>query len=81
MLDIGLVGMTWAEGARKPLLGVVGADLIDDTVEMLPVLLRVLFMGSAGSAVLGGPLEGRDGLGIVVAMVSSCRESEAIGVW
>lgn len=39
-------------------------------VGMPPVLLRVLGTGRAGRAMDGGPLEGRDGRGSVVAIVS-----------
>jgi predicted S18 family serine protease len=36
---------------------------------MPPVLLRVFFEGRAGSAVVGGPKEGLEGLGIEAAMM------------
>lgn len=32
-------------------------------VDAAPVLFRVLLTGNAGSADVGGPIEGRDGLG------------------
>ena len=58
------------EGVRRPDLGVPGADLVDDEcVGRFPLLLRVLFTGRAGRAMLGGPTEGRDGRGNVVAIV------------
>ena len=57
------------DGARRPLLGVFGADLAPGVaVATLPVLLRVLPIGRAGRAVVGGPLEGRDALGSGAAM-------------
>lgn len=55
------------EGARRPLLGVLGA-VLPTGVETLPVLLRVFPTGSAGRAALGGPLDGRDALGSAVAI-------------
>lgn len=51
-----------ADGARRPLRGALG-DLL--AAWRFPVLLRVLGTGNAGSAEVGGPTEGRDGLGIV----------------
>jgi hypothetical protein len=57
------------EGARKPLRGVDGADLVEIADGMLPVLFRVFEMGKAGSAMLGGPLDGREGRGRVVVIV------------
>jgi hypothetical protein len=77
----GLRGGRFADGARKPLLGVVGADLVEIADGMLPVLLRVLVTGKAGSAMLGGPLDGREGRGSVVAIVevTANKESSAAG--
>lgn len=81
------------DGARRPDLGVPGTDLIDDVcVGKFPLLLRVLFTGNAGRAMLGGPTEGRDGRGNVVVIVDrvgsvekettrSCRCSQARGRW
>jgi hypothetical protein len=63
----GLLGITLADGARRPLLGVLGADLEDDG--MLPVLFRDFEIGKAGRAMFGGPCDGRDGRGSVVDMV------------
>lgn len=57
----GVVGVALcdAEGARKPLFGMLGVrlpeDLISEMVGMFPVLLRVFDMGNAGKAVVGGP--------------------------
>lgn len=64
-------GAKLVDGALSPLLGfgVLGIDLLAG-VGMLPVLLRVLAIGSAGRAIVGGPLEGRDGLGSVAAIVA-----------
>lgn len=62
-------GRTVVEGARSPVLGVVGIDLLIGT-DRPPVLFRVLPMGSAGSATVGGPIEGRDGLGSEADMIA-----------
>lgn len=59
-----------AEGARRP-LGVLGADLVDPGVGMVPVLFRDLLTGSDGRAILGGPFDGLDGRGRVVVMLVS----------
>jgi hypothetical protein len=53
------------EGARRPLLGVFGVDLLEGAPK-LPVLFLVLGTGRAGSAIVGGALEGRGGLGSAV---------------
>lgn len=59
------------DGVRRPDRGVPGADLIEAVGEgIFPVLLRVLLTGRAGSAILGGPTEGRDGRGNVVVIVT-----------
>lgn len=59
----GTGGGRFVDGARSPLLGVLG-DLL--AACRLPVLLRVLGTGSAGNAEFGGPTDGRGGLGNVV---------------
>jgi hypothetical protein len=64
----GLKGGRLVEGARRPDLGVEGADF---AAGILPVLLRVFETGNAGRAMLGGPFDGRDGRGSVVAMVQA----------
>lgn len=56
------------EGALRPRWGVFGADLEELRAGIAPVLLRVLLTGKAGRAIFGGPFDGRDGLGSVVAM-------------
>ncbi len=66
-------GRKVVDGARSPLLGVFGFDLAATGVVTLPVLLRVLPTGRAGSAELGGPREGLDVLGSVVAMADEDR--------
>lgn len=58
------------DGARSPLFGVLDADFEGVAVARLLVLFRVLATGSAGSAIFGGPLEGRDGRGSVVVMMT-----------
>jgi hypothetical protein len=68
MGDVG--GCMFVDGARRPLLGVAGVDLKE--AESPPVLFLVLFMGSAGSAIVGGPLEGRAGLGSAVDILMFC---------
>ena len=76
-MGAGLVGgRKVLEGARRPLLGVPGADLVEG-VEMAPVLLRVLPTGRAGRAVVGGPLEGREALGsVAISMLHSYATME-----
>ena len=69
-------GTRTADGARSPLLGVLGADFVELTEGIFPVLFRVLATGKAGSAMFGGPLEGRDGRGRVVAIVVCCGADE-----
>lgn len=59
------------DGARRPLLGVEGADFDGADDGILPVLLRVLVTGKAGNAMLGGPFVGRAGRGKAVAIVST----------
>lgn len=63
-------GRKVAEGARSPLLGVFGVDLGAGGASP-PVLFRVLPTGSAGSATVGGPLDGRAGLGNAVDILES----------
>jgi hypothetical protein len=58
-----------ADGARIPVLGVLGVDLLA-TVGSPPVLFRVLPTGSAGRAAVGGPLEGREGRGSEADMMT-----------
>lgn len=60
------------EGARRPVLGVLLPEC--ESVAMPPVLCRVLLMGNAGSAAVGGPFEGRDALGSVAAMLMGAGE-------
>lgn len=62
------------EGVRSPDLGVPGTDLAATACEeRFPVLFRVLLIGNAGRAMLGGPTEGRDGRGNVVVIVPLSR--------
>lgn len=61
-------GRCVVDGARRPDLGVACANL-DAGVGKPPVLLRVLPTGRAGRAMVGGPFDGRDGLGRVADMV------------
>jgi len=58
-------GRRLADGARRPVLGVAGVGLLYGAAR-LPVLFLVLLTGSAGSAIVGGPFEGRAGLGRAV---------------
>lgn len=67
-------GRCVVDGARSPLLGVLGVvnDFPGDPIP--PVLFRVFGIGKAGSADVGGPIEGRDGLGMIpVAIVGHVR--------
>lgn len=68
MGDVG--GWRLEDGARRPLLGVAGVDLKE--ADRPPVLFLVLLTGSAGSAIDGGPLEGRAGLGSAVDISTFC---------
>ena len=65
-------GRRVADGARSPLLGVAGVDLLKDA-DSPPVLFLVLATGSDGSAIVGGPIEGRAGLGSAVDMLTRLR--------
>ena len=65
-------GRRLADGARSPLLGVAGVDLLKDA-DSPPVLFLVLGTGSAGSAIVGGPIEGRAGLGSAVDILTTLR--------
>ena len=70
LVGAGLGGGCMAtEGARKPLFGVPGI-ILAGLDGMFPVLFRVLVTGNAGSAIFGGPSEGRDGRGSVVVMTA-----------
>lgn len=73
--DVG--GRKVVDGARRPLLelGVDGLDL-EAGVGMPPVLFLVLGIGRAGSAIDGGPFDGRDGRGSVVAIPFNDWESK-----
>lgn len=64
--DIVAEGSEDVEGARNALRGRLGIEpgVISEGVGMLPVLLRVFFVGKAGNAVVGGPKDGLDGRGI-----------------
>lgn len=64
--DIVAEGSEDVEGARNALRGRLGIKpgVISEGVGMLPVLLRVFFVGKAGNAVVGGPKDGLDGRGI-----------------
>lgn len=42
-----------------------------ETEARFPVLFRVLGIGKAGNAAVGGPYEGLDGLGIAAAMTTA----------
>lgn len=57
------------DGARRPLLGVDGADFAGVASDIFPVLFRVLFTGKAGNAMFGGPFDGRAGRGNAVAIM------------
>lgn len=67
----GLVGFeSWDdEGARRPLFGKFGVVAKSETVGIFPVLFRVLVVGSAGNAAVGGPYEGLEGLGKEAAIL------------
>jgi hypothetical protein len=77
-VGLGVVGFGSCDddGTRKPLFGRLGVDSTSDTVDTLPRLFRVLVVGSAGSADVGGPYEGLDGLGREAAMVTRMLDGE-----
>jgi hypothetical protein len=70
-------GRNVVEGARIALFGVFGPDL--PGVGIPPVLFLVFVTGSAGSAMVGGPTEGREGRGKVVAILCLYQEPLEIG--
>lgn len=57
-------GRCAVDGARRPVFGVLG-DLLG-----VPRLFLVLATGNAGRAVVGGPVDGRDGFGKPVDILS-----------
>lgn len=63
-------GKNVVEGARSPLFGVLGVDL-EAGIASPPVLFLVFPTGNAGSATVGGPLDGRAGLGNAVDIFES----------
>lgn len=69
---LGAAGSEDVEGARSALRGKsgIGPERSSGVVWMPPVLLRVFFAGKAGRAVVGGPNDGLEGLGIEAAMTS-----------
>lgn len=72
------------EGARSPvLLGVLVSDLVGVDIDggWSPEALRVLAIGSAGRAMVGGPLEGREGLGNVVVILRTWKGYQAVAFW
>jgi hypothetical protein len=70
-------GVCVLEGVRRPLLGkgVCNPILESAAVGIAPVLLRVFVVGIAGSEVVGGPYDGRDGRGIAAAMLVTALRS------
>lgn len=70
-------GRPAVEGARNEDFGSCEEGpselLSSDRVGMLPVLLRLLIVGSAGKALVGGPNDGLEGLGIEAAMAIKGR--------
>lgn len=71
VVGTGVGGVKILEGARRPLLGVDGADFTGACDGIFSVLFRVLCTGKAGNAILGGPFEDRDGRGKAVAISST----------
>ena len=68
------------DGARSPLFGILEASgLKSETVGILPVLFRVLFIGNAGNADVGGPYDGRAGRGIAAAMIRKYDRNTLLG--
>jgi len=58
-----------ADGARRLVFGVLGVDLLPGAGSP-PVLFRVLLTGRAGRAAVGGPSDGREGLGSEADMIT-----------
>lgn len=74
LLPPGVEGRLDADGARSPLFGnpKLSEAFRVAMVGTIPVLFRVFVVGSAGRAVVGGPYEGLEGLGIEAAMTNEC---------
>lgn len=66
--DPGLPGKS-VEGVRSPVLDVVVNDLAGVDGGCRPDTFRVLATGSAGRAIVGGPLEGLEGFWRVVVIL------------
>lgn len=79
----GLVGFeSWdEEGARRPLFGKFGVDAKSETVGMFPVLFRVLVVGRAGNAAVGGPYDGLEGLGKEAAILCRVLDCTFVETW
>ena len=72
VVDKDVVGVVYElDGARSPLLGkgVCNPAFESDDVGTAPVLFRVFVVGIAGNDVVGGPYNGREGLGMLAAML------------
>ena len=85
VVGTGVGGFRFIDGARRLLRGVVGLVAMPDgrgipgtglgdgdegAASMPPVLLRVFETGKAGKAMFGGPFDGREGRGKVVAILA-----------
>ena len=78
ILDLGRVDRAEDDTARLDIaVGSMDAEepLLDSEVWELIELFRDLAIGRAGRGVFGGPKEGRDGLGNVVAIISPSAPS------
>ncbi len=72
------------EGALRPVLGVLGVDLLGESLELgdvgAPVLFRVFGTGNAGRATVGGPIEGLEGRGSPVDMMRAYFRAADVGL-
>lgn len=66
-------GNSVLEGARSPVLGVFVNDRAGVDGGCKPDGFRVLATGSAGRAIVGGPFEGRLGLGSAVVILEPLK--------
>lgn len=70
-----------AEGARRPGLDVAVSDLAGVTGCCRPDDFRVFATGSAGSAIVGGPLEALGGFGSAVVILITWQGYQKVAFW
>lgn len=74
-------GNSVLDGARSPVFGVLVSDLAGVDGGCKPEPFRVFVTGSAGRAMVGGPLEGREGLGSAVVILKTWKGYQAVAFW